>query len=233
MAWLPTEWRSVFGGPAIVGQCDIPIASRTSSGPSVSVFDSTNVGTRTPVPSTLVLGYPLTNPLPSPFFNLATEIRGLVVPPGTRSALFIGRLGLGPLCYGTPQECGDPTTEDNGYHAYPYVYEVWAYDLNDLLTVKNGQRRSWEIRPYTTWTIDLPFGTPAHSIKAVAFDSVSSRVFITASSDAEHSNRPLIHVFALARSSHRVFVLSKPCVPHTAARAPSCRHSGRRCRQTP
>jgi hypothetical protein len=197
LGWLPTEWQSAFGGPALAGQCCIPITSRTSSGPTVSVFDPVDVGTRSPIPSTLLLGYPLTNPLPVPYFNLATEIRGFAVPSGARSILFVGKHGTGPICYGTAQECGDPTSDYKGYHAYPYVHQMWAYDLNDLLKVKNGQKQSWAIVPYATWTLDLPFSDPGHSIRGVTFDPGTSRLFISAGSLAEYNSRPIIHVFTV------------------------------------
>ena len=39
MAAVPPEWQSSLGGPAITGQCCVPIVSRTSWGPAAFAFD--------------------------------------------------------------------------------------------------------------------------------------------------------------------------------------------------
>ena len=39
----------------------------------------------------------------------------------------------GPYCY-------DPTNSYKTVHAYPYRYQVWAYDLNELAAVKAGEK---------------------------------------------------------------------------------------------
>jgi len=54
MGLAPQEWRSALGGPALTGQCCISIISRTSFGPSVSVFDPDQVGTLNPVPAAVL-----------------------------------------------------------------------------------------------------------------------------------------------------------------------------------
>lgn len=43
MGVVPTEWRTLLGGPALTGQCCLSIISRTSSGPALSVFDPDDV----------------------------------------------------------------------------------------------------------------------------------------------------------------------------------------------
>ena len=44
MAVVPEEWRAALGGPAVTGQCCIPIVSRTSNGPAAFAFDPTSIG---------------------------------------------------------------------------------------------------------------------------------------------------------------------------------------------
>jgi hypothetical protein len=44
MADIPPEWQSLFGGPALTGNCCLSIISRTSLGPAASVFNPSPVG---------------------------------------------------------------------------------------------------------------------------------------------------------------------------------------------
>ena len=59
--------------------------------------------------------------------------------------------------------CYDPTTSDKGSHAYPYRYQVWAYDLNDFAAVKAGTKQPWEVVPYGVWPLSLPDARSARS----------------------------------------------------------------------
>jgi hypothetical protein len=47
MGPIPQEWRSLLGGPAFTSQWALSIISRTSSGPSFTVFDPDQLGVRT------------------------------------------------------------------------------------------------------------------------------------------------------------------------------------------
>ncbi len=203
MTPIPAEWQAQLGGPALTGQCCLSIISRTSFGPSVSVFDPARVGVTSPVPATRVLGYPEDHrtlgdcDAQGTLFNCATTMAGVVFPAGTRSVLFFGRQGLGPYCYGEGSACGDPASTSKGTHAYPYAYQVWAYDVLDLILVKNGRKKPWEIRPYRTWTFELPFQHSSRQLNGVAYDPVKGRVFVSAAYGDE--GRPIIHVFRLAK----------------------------------
>ncbi len=141
MGLIPPEWQSSLGGPALTGNCCLAIASVQSNGPSVSVFDPTTIASGS---AKVVVGYPLGSELgpgeatTNTLYNLTTKVRGVVFPTGTRAVLFFGRHGTGTYCYGTGDECNDPADDSKGTHAYPYRYQVWAYDANDLLAVKNG-----------------------------------------------------------------------------------------------
>jgi len=200
MTLLPTEWQSILGGTALTGQCCLPILGRTSSGPAVSAFNPANVGSVSPVPATQLLGYDVDHKPGVAIFKGATLVTGVVAPPGTRSVLFFGRHGLGADCYGDGAPCGDPTDPYKGYHAYPYVYQVWAYDINDLVAVKNGTKAPWEPRPYAMWTLDLPFSAAGHKIQGAGFDPATSRIYLTAESDSD-SSRPVVHVFKVTGGS--------------------------------
>lgn len=202
MTTIPEEWQTHLGGPALTGQCCIPIISRTSAGPAASVFDPEDVGRRNPVPATPLLHYPLEHPLApedaqNNLFNLTTQIVGMAFPPGSRSLLFIGRHGIGPYCYGAGEECDDPVESYKGPHAYPYVHQVWAYDVLDLLSVKQGQLRPWEVQPYAVWRLTEMDDVGGASIAGAAFDPDAGRLYIT----EQYGDEPLVHVYRLTAAT--------------------------------
>ncbi|MEZ4895233.1 MAG: hypothetical protein R2806_00255 [Saprospiraceae bacterium] len=205
MTQIPQEWQSSLGGPAITGNCCIPIVSRTSSGPAALIFNPEDLGKVSPAPTIPLVYYPYEHPLgpwgesisPSnPYFNGTTQIKGVVFPKGTRSLLFLGGSGLGEWCYGTggiTGECYDPIYGSKGNHAYPYANQVFAYDVLELLQVKNGTKKPWEVKPYQTWQFILPFQTEGDLVvKGAAYDPNTQRMFIS----HKNADNPLvIHVF--------------------------------------
>ena len=212
MTEIPAEWQPLFGGPALTGNCCLNIISEQSSGPSVSVFNPNDLGKTSPVPSTELLGYPISHPLSSydsqftqpinattsvtgNYFNGTTRVTGLVFPSGTSSVLFFGHQGLGSFCYGQgtsdtsivgtqadgPSDlwCYDPVNAYKGTHAYPYTYEIWAYNANDLLKVKNGSEAPYNVRPYAVWELDTPIDPKNIShIGGAAYDPETKRLYV-------------------------------------------------------
>ncbi len=220
MGTIPPEWQSALGGPALTGNCCIPVISRTSFGPAVSVFNPASLGVTNPAPASPLVYYPQSNPIAaydatSNLFNGSTQITGVVFPEGTRSVLFFGRQGQGPFCYGpgtsdqslagTPAPggvdlyCYDPTDASKGTHSYPYAYQVWAYDVNDLVAVKAGQKQPWAIRPYVTWNLTLPFGNDSALLGGAAWDPQTRRLYLSIlyADDV----RPVIHVLTIGGAS--------------------------------
>jgi hypothetical protein len=200
MARVPVEWQPLLGGPVLVGQCCLAIISRTSYGPAAFAVDLSTLAQPDPILALPLLYYPPAHPLgqwgtQNPYVNGSTSIRGLVFPARTRSLLLFGRHGTGPFCYGSGAECNDPADQSQGTHAYPYEYYVWAYDALDLLAVRDGLRQPWEVRPYATWILDIPFkpSSGAAVINGAAYDSTSGRVYV--SQAYGDRSLPLIHVF--------------------------------------
>jgi hypothetical protein len=204
MTPVPSEWQSALGGTAVTGNCCLSIISRTSSGPALSAFYPEDLGVKSPVPATPLVYYPLSNPLAvettqNSLFNLCTEIKGVVFPGGTRSVLFVGRHDTGSYCYGTGGasggDCYDPANSSKGPHFYPYVYQIWAYDVNDLVSVKNGQKQPWQLRPYATWTLTLPFADSFRRVGGAAWDPSTRRMYIlTQYSDGA---QPVVHAYQI------------------------------------
>lgn len=218
MAAVPPEWQSRLGGPAITGQCCLSIISRTSLGPAAFVFDPKEVKAGNATAAEPLVYYPHQHPTlgkwdaSNPTYGGTMQLGGAALINGTRTALFVGRNGLGEFCYGNGTAdaslhgkrgpdgetlCFDPTTSDKGQHAYPYRYQFWAYDLSELAEVRAGKREPWEVKPYGVWPFELPFPEPSVKIGGVAYDAARQRVFIAqmqADRDG-YAHRPLIHVF--------------------------------------
>ena len=200
MATVPEKWRKLLGISYLTGQAAVPIISRTSAGPCAFGFDPKMLGDR-PAPVLPLVSYPLAHPLAkedtkNPLFNLTTEIRGVVFPAGSDSVLFFGSHGLGQYCYGTGEECHDTFRTSKGPHAPPYVYQVWAYDAKELMSVKLRRKAPWQVRPYDVWTFELPYREDSKHLGGVAYDEKSGRIFV--SQQLADADKPVIHVFEVA-----------------------------------
>jgi hypothetical protein len=219
MAEVPRQWRGALGGPALTGNCCIPIISRTSFGPAAFAFDPARLGSSARVPDTPLVYYPQRhptlgawdatwNPAQGIFFGGGTTVKGVVFPNGTRSVLFFGTQGTGEFCYGegtdqpglagspTPDGstwCYDPDGSSKGTHAYPYVPEVWAYDARALAAVRRGRMRPWQVRPYATWKLGLPFGSGV--VGGAAYDPARRLIYV--SQQYGNGTDPVIHAFGV------------------------------------
>jgi hypothetical protein len=218
MASVPPEWQSRLGGPAITGQCCIPIVSRTSWGPAAFVFDPGDVSAGRNAPAQALLYYDQDHQTlgawegSNPIYGGTMQVGGLALIAATRTALFIGRNGTGVFCYGDgtadhglvatraadgERYCFDPTSSDKGQHAYPYRYQMWAYDLGELAEVRAGRRDPWSVKPYGVWPFELPTAEASVRVGGVAYDPVHQRLFIAqlrADQDG-YGYRALMHVF--------------------------------------
>jgi len=220
MAPVPPEWQASLGGAAITGQCCIPIVYRTSNGPAAFAFDPTRIG-EFAVAATPLLYYTLEHATLGPWdgsnptYGATTGMGGLVVIAGTRTALYFGSNGTGPHCYGSGTAdksldntrsadgetlCYDPTTNSKGSHAYPYRYQVWAYDLNDFAAVRTGSKQPWDVVPYAVWPLTFPTLEPSVHLGGVAYDAQRQIIYVSQlGADADlYSSRPVIHAFRIA-----------------------------------
>jgi hypothetical protein len=179
MAPVPDEWQAGLKAPYLTGVGGLAVISRSSSGPAAFGFDPASLGD-SPIPANGLVYYPLKTPLAdvskqNPYYNLATSFGGIAFPGKTRSVLFFGRHGIGPYCYGTGEECNDPVDPSKGTHAYPYIYQIWAYDVDDLVDAANRKKSPWTVRPYDVWQLDLPYEVGNKRIGGVAWNASTSR----------------------------------------------------------
>jgi hypothetical protein len=209
MCNVPEEWRELLGGPALTGQGILSIIGRTSFGPAAFAFNPADiVGTETPVPVVDLLYYTMDNPLANPehaneLFTRADRLGGCFIVPGSRSLLFIGMHGIGQPCYGEgspenpppPGMCYNAVDGAKGEHSYPYPGYVWAYDLNDLIRVKNGEIAPWDVAPYDVWILP-DVNQECYRVKrgGVAFNPADGRIYVT----DEFYDTPRVEVFRVA-----------------------------------
>jgi hypothetical protein len=225
MCHVPTEWQALLGGPAITGFVAQSIVSKASDGPSAMVFNPDDINGASVVLGTPLLCYPGgAHPLDGgnpddpaiyngyfPRWNWTGTVAGCGIIPGTRTLAFVGKSGHGrfiygaytnnPALHGTFNSVGfpyayDPTDTSNGEHAYPYRHQIWLYDLNDLVRVKNGEIQPHEVEPYAWWPIvlplegnyqydaltNIPFPDPDpdfHIINGATFDPSNNRIYLT------------------------------------------------------
>ena len=191
------------------------IITRTSFGPSAFAFDPDDLGVVNPTPAQPLVYYDEAHQTLGPFegasetYGGTTQVRGLTVIDGTRTALFFGRNGTGTYCYGSGAVCNDPTNPSSGNHAYPYRFQFWAYDMNDFIEVKAGTIQPWDVIPSGVWPIEefpLP-GTPTTdqvNPGGSAYDPVTKRLFVV-QLEAEKtgccSAFPIVHVYKINTTS--------------------------------
>jgi len=221
MCTVPSNWQTALGGPAITGIGGVPTMATNSEGPAAVVFDPADVGTDDPFSATVCLGYPDTrslqrllegvvNPLQE---GVATESwcdasnnRGMVFPDGADCVLFFGVHGYGEYWYGTGQNTDpeashyDPTDTNQGGHAYPYRFQVWAYRAADLAAVKAGTKIHYQVEPYAIWSFELPLFsanplTTRKEIRGCAYDPATQRVYLSVA--GQDGGKAVIHVFEL------------------------------------
>ncbi len=200
MALIPPQWQTLLGAPAFAGQSGVPIIFRQSLGPAAYAFNPDDLGVKIPAPTIPLVGYPIEHPTLGTYsdtslgndYTQGTLVKGAAFPVGSRSVLFFGSQGLGINCYGIGmllgrakdnseikyRSCYGANTTNHGNGSAPFRYWVWAYDANDLLAVKNGQKNSWDIKPYATWPLDFP-ASDGGEIQGVGYDPATQTIYIS------------------------------------------------------
>jgi hypothetical protein len=209
MAQIPAEWQGALGAPYLTGLGGVNIVSTSSSGPAAYGFDPANLGA-TATPALEYLRYPVEQPLgaytgpANPLYNGNSAIRGAVFVPGTNSVLFIGRTGANYNGYADPWDLGDPWGGGRGPHSLngEYAYQVWAYNANDFLAVRQGAMQPWQLRPYSVWNFNFPISYGSKDVGGVAFDQSTGRLYMSILEADWQPNgilvyQPLIQVFQL------------------------------------
>jgi len=213
MSEIPVSWRSALGGSYVTGMQSLSISSTTSCGPSLTVFDPQDiVNGVNPVPGKTLMYYDNTHQICNngpgacenigdPMWSGLSKVRGRALVAGTKSILFFGFDGQNPLEYwygDNPSPTGvfDPVGTGRGPHNTMYTYKTWAFNVNDLVAVKNGTKLVHEVKPYAIWempeisnyatVLTVPEGGITH-------DPVSNRVYLA----TYYEENPRIEVFQI------------------------------------
>ncbi|MGE0815975.1 MAG: hypothetical protein AB7O28_06155 [Vicinamibacterales bacterium] len=103
------------------------------------------------------------------YYNGAEQSGGAFIVPGTRTLAVIEREADGPTCYGyatrNPADHGKPyldavycyslsdPLDQKGPMGYPYRLVAKMFDLADLVAVKQGLKKPWDVDPYDVVTL--------------------------------------------------------------------------------
>jgi len=211
MGHIPTAYQTALGGDILTGQNGTSIVTMTSFGPSLWAFDGADIATENPIPANHLVGYPAGGGMqtlgqyedqglvpPNPYWSSASNAWGVVFPEGSKTVLMFGRHGTGYWCYKSSCSTNFPLlypTEPGGNDARPFIYQVWAYNVDDLIAAKEGHVvtqtdydnnrfwtgeypnhstlavgqtvHPWNVVPYDKWELDLP--TPPVDINTGVF----------------------------------------------------------------
>lgn len=169
---IPSEWQELLGGPVASLGCRLSIIADAQCGYGFAVFDPADVTGNFPM--TALLDYPYSNPLEpgdsdfpgwSPynasggvdlFSSTNAPLAGALIVPGSRTLLFITTHG-----YGAQQSPPASWTCRQGSSVGHTVYRVQcvAYDLQDLVDVKNGLANAADVQPYDWWEWASAYGS--------------------------------------------------------------------------
>ncbi|MBU2946536.1 T9SS type A sorting domain-containing protein [Zobellia uliginosa] len=210
---VPEAWKEALEGSHITGQSSgIPIISRASVGPSAFSFEMSDaLNAVTSIETNTLLDFSLSNPLNKDLSNesktnniwthLSRATYGFIVP-GTRTYLTLGNSGghESGVCYKCTQDNGNlcggycPPVASDRYQYY------WLWDMNDLMAVKNGTLKAYEVMPYNHGLFESPFQeTGNKGIGGGSFDPSTGNLYLTIQSgDMEqgtYSNPPVVAVY--------------------------------------
>jgi hypothetical protein len=133
-------------------------------------------------------------------------VYGMTIPNGTDSLLYFGVSPVGLQGYTNTNDYGvdginiyygggtrngfDPYNRSgNTPYSGTYSIQCWAYNLNDLAAVKAGSILPYNVKPYSAWSISLPYTTVSannsslttsaqFAVSASVYDSIRKRIYI-------------------------------------------------------
>lgn len=209
MGRCPTGWQSLLGGPMLTGGGSIPIITRQPFGHSIYSFDPDDVNVAgEPIPATMILGHDDAHSIGGYAWGSQNDVwngtslwNGITLLDETRNVLICGMHGTGPWYYGNgngtdPGGYTDPEFPAHGTHAYPYRYQIWVYDAEELAAVKAGTMQPWEPQPVAIWTPTFPTASGAHQIIGQAYDADNGILYLMQGRVHGFDNSfPVVHAY--------------------------------------
>ena len=219
LARVPDAYRDAVGAGHLTGHSSgIPIISRTSVGPSAFAFDATAFdGPPGTVPTTRLLDFDLEHPLHpdldadggNPLWTHLSHATVGIVVPGTRTYLTLGHSG------GHRSGVCSKCTQSDGHTCVGYCPRdaddtdatFWAWDLLDLVAVREGRLAPHAVRPYAYGPLDLPHLGPERRIGGGAYDADRDLLYLTSlgadDSQGPYAYPPLVLALRLSGSGTR------------------------------
>lgn len=220
---IPPRLQETFRGDYIFGYAsNYAINARNSMGPSafgVATDAITNANSGGQISTFPLIDYSLDNPITQDFYNqerendLWTEVSkafvGFLVPGSNTYAVF-GTSG------GHNSGIGYKITQDSGYQCGgPCPYEAsdvynyyWLYNIDDMISVAQGNIAPHEIRPYEYGEIQLPFqdqGGPPKLLIGASFNHAKNMLFLMLGSadslQSQYESGPLLLAYSIALGS--------------------------------
>jgi hypothetical protein len=216
---VPQEWQNLLGGSMLTGQSSgIPIISRTSVGPSAFSFNPGNVLSDVSSGNTIItnklLDFSLANPLHEDLSNddltnkawthLSRVTYGVIIP-GTRTYFIIGYSGghESGVCYKCTQDNGNWCGGYSSPIADDYSPYYWLWDVADMVKVKNGILKPWEVEPFDFGTLNIPFEN--NEIGGGSFDLLSGILYLSIQNgdngQGTYARPPLITAFSFSNAA--------------------------------
>ncbi|SFD90574.1 hypothetical protein SAMN04487869_1015 [Marinobacter sp. DSM 26671] len=223
MSEIPAKFQDTFKGEYIFGYAsNYAINARNSIGPSafgVAAKTITNASSGDQVPTFPLIDYSIDNPLAQDPYNrerendLWTEVStahvGFIVPGSDTYAVFGTsgghNSGIGyKITQDNGQQCGGPCP----YEASDVYNYFWFYDVNDMISVAQGNKAPHEVRPYEYGEIQLPFqeeGKTPNLVIGASFNHSKNRLFLMLGRadklQSQYESAPLLLSYSIALGS--------------------------------
>jgi hypothetical protein len=139
--------------------------------------------------------------------------RSMIWPAGSKSVIAIGSGNAGMFTYNGNGEIVGPTTFQGdatyngpkiydpmtdsirGPHIFPRVGKMWAFNADDLVAVKNGQKTYRQVGPYSAWSFTYPYSDT--DISGVTYDDDTKRLYISQNNQTGGGSVGVVHVYQI------------------------------------
>lgn len=194
MSLVPEQWRNDFSFNALTGGLhgseNGGCFARTSNGPAAFGFNPKDFLTADIINGSQFIYHPTEQPLDSVYYNKSHNFNGMAFVSFSSGGVSKSAI-IYALTFGNP-----PYLWDSGYRATTYDAKLFFYSLDDLLAVKVGEKKQYELTPYKTINLSSNFYNKACKVKSMAYDTDKNRLYII--EDDGNDPYPVVHVYGFA-----------------------------------
>lgn len=191
MVQLPSEWQNKLGYKALTGSLfGEEIGGRNnrcSNGTAAFGFNPEEFLSASEIDGEQFMYYSLDYPMDSVFFNKAHNINGMAFIEYSDNGEQKPAIVYG-VRYGNP-----PYFWDSGYRATSYDAKLYFFNPDDLLAVKNGTLKQYELIPYYTINLSQYFYNTECKLKSMTYNPNTKNLYIV--EEKANDVYPVVHVF--------------------------------------